>query len=114
MERVSMNRNYRGHLLLLANAVVVIGLALSSPALGHGDLHEQIDALTEKIKAAPDDAGLYLRRAELRRLHQEIAPSKADYEQAERLDPSLTAVHLGRGKLLAQTGAFEEARKELD
>ena len=113
MLRISPPR-YVGRLTLLASAVLVIDLALSSPAFGHGDLHEQIDALTEEIKTAPNDARLYLKRADLRRVHQEIAPAKADYDQAERLDPALNLVHLGRGKLLAGTGAFEEARKELD
>ena len=103
-----------GRLTLLASAVLIIDLALSCPAFGHGDLHEQIDALTSEIKAAPNDARLYLKRADLRRVHQEIAPAKADYDQAERLDPALSLVHLGRGKLLAGTGAYEEARKELD
>lgn len=99
--------------LLAALAIGCTGL-LNVPIFGHGDLHEQIDALTAKIKTSPDDAQLYLKRAELHRVHGEPAAAKADYDRAERLDPSQKEVHLGRGKLLLGTGAYAEAREELD
>ncbi len=83
-------------------------------ARGHGQLHEQIHAISTEIASKPKDARLYLRRAELRRLHREEKDAASDYDAAERLDPAIVEVHLGRGKLLFEFGKLEEARAALD
>ncbi len=66
------------------------------------------------IQAAPRNATLYLKRAELRRMHYEHAAAETDYGEAHRLDPALKEVHLGRGKLLIATGKLPEAKRDLD
>lgn len=73
---------------------------LPSFALAHEGLHEQIVAVTAKIKLDPKNAALYLQRGELHRLHRDWARAAADYDRASRLQPSLTTIDLARGKLL--------------
>jgi tetratricopeptide (TPR) repeat protein len=83
-------------------------------AVAHGDLLERIAALTRTIERDPKDAKLYLQRAELYRLHQQWTEATADYDRAEQLNPMLTAVDLGRGKLLLDSGKRPEAKAALD
>lgn len=97
---------------------LLAGLALwgsvASVARGHGQLHEQIHAISTEIASKPNDARLYLRRAELRRLHREEKDAASDYDKAESLNPAMVEVHLGRGKLLFEFGKLKEARAALD
>jgi tetratricopeptide (TPR) repeat protein len=94
--------------------VTLLWFALASTALAHGELHEQIEEISAKIQTSPKDGALYLKRAELQRLHQEPAAAALDYDEAERLAPALVEVNLGRGKLFFQTGQLEQARAALD
>ena len=87
--------------------------ALAGVAFAHGDLHEQIANVTAQIRKSPDSADLYLKRAELHRLHEEWPAAAADYNRAEQLAPTAVATHLGRGKLLLATGRLDEAKAEL-
>jgi tetratricopeptide (TPR) repeat protein len=93
---------------------VVVVLGCTAASLGHGDLHEQIAALRARIEKEPRNAELYLRRAELHRLHGEWGAAAGDYDRAEQLAPSLAAVALGRGKMLLATGRFDAAKAALD
>ncbi|HYG76300.1 MAG TPA: tetratricopeptide repeat protein [Planctomycetota bacterium] len=47
------------------------------------------------------NARLYLRRAELQRLHGDFTSALADLKRAEELDPSLSLVELARGRTYA-------------
>ena len=96
--------------------LVLSGLGFVGPlrALAHDGLHEQIVAVTKRIRRNPRDPLLYLKRAELYRLHAEWKRSEADFLTVERLDPSLVAVDLGRGKLWLDTKQFSKARGALD
>ena len=89
-------------------------LAAPFPLLSHGDLHEQIDAVTAQIAAAPENGALYLRRAELERAHEDWAPAIKDYSRAEELKADEPNIHLGRGKLLLAIGEVGKACVELD
>jgi tetratricopeptide (TPR) repeat protein len=93
---------------------VVALLALASNLQGHGDLHEQIDAVTAKLETGPPTADLYFKRAELHRLHEEWQAAAFDYDRAERLGPNLIGVRLGRGKMLWGAGRLEDAKSELN
>jgi predicted Zn-dependent protease len=86
----------------------------AAPLFAHGDLHEQIDALSAELEREPGRVDLLLRRAELHRLHQDWKASASDYDRAERLDPKSVTLHLGRGLLLADQDKLDGARKELD
>jgi len=87
---------------------------LSSFALAHEGLHEQIRAVTAKIKHDPKNALLYLQRGELYRLHREWTRAAADYDHAARLRPDLKIVDLARGKMLFESGRFQRAKFILD
>ncbi len=80
----------------------------------HDGLHEQIIAVTEDIKKDPNNAALYLKRAELYRLHEEWKRSEKDFDRAEKLDADLAVVNLGRGKLWLDAKQFSKAKLALD
>jgi len=80
----------------------------------HGDLHEQIAAASRAIARQPDDAALYLARGELYRGHHETEPALADYAIALRLDLTLDAARLARGRLLLEAGRPGDSLPDLD
>jgi predicted Zn-dependent protease len=98
---------------------MVLGLAacvalLPFSTLAHEGLHEQIVAITAKIKRDPKNAALYLQRGELHRLHRDWTRAAADYDHASRLQPNLTIVDLARGKMLFESRRFQQAKFVLD
>lgn len=100
-------------LILLLGVAICLAL-IPSFARAHEGLHEQIEAITAKIKRDPKNAALYLQRGELYRLHHEWARAAADYDRASRLQPGLTIVDLGRGKMLLESRRFRQAKVVLD
>ncbi len=68
----------------------ILGLGLgivfvfAANVLAHDGLHEQIIAVTKEIAKDPNNANLYLKRAELYRLHEEWKNSEKDYNRAEK------------------------------
>ncbi len=99
-------------------ATIVLQVAIvclfSLPVSGHEGLHEQIIAVTKQIRKSPKDPALYLKRAELYRLHEEWKNAEADLVRAERLDRNLTAVDLGWGKLWLDAKQFSKAHTALE
>ena len=103
--------------MLRKKLTLVIGICivlLPSLAHAHEGLHEQIAAITAKIRRDPKSASLYLQRGELHRLHRDWARAAADYDRAERFQPSLTSVDLARGKLFFDSGKLQRAKVTLD
>jgi len=94
--------------------VLIMIALLPSFAQAHEGLHEQIEALTAKIKRDPKNASLYLQRGELHRLHRDWSRATADYDRAERLQPSLKIVDLARGKMFFESGKLQRAKVTLD
>lgn len=94
---------------LLATLMLLAGLASA-----HDGLHEQIAEVSARIKRAPQDAILYLKRGELYRLHQNWRRAEADYDRAARLRPGLAVVDLARGKMLFEAGRSRSAIVALD
>src|SRR5688572_5755619 len=94
--------------------VVTICLLLSSSAQAHEGLHEQIVAITAKIKRDPKNATLYLQRGELHRLHRDWTRAAVDYDRAERLQPELQIVNFVRGRMFFESGRLRRARVTLD
>ena len=105
--------DFRTRVITLVGVVVCLAL-LSSFAQAHEGLHEQIEAVSAKIKRDPKNASLYLQRGELYRLHREWSRAAADYDRAARLQPDLKIVDLARGKMLYESGRFRRARFVLD
>jgi len=101
----------RKRLILL---IAVSILLVPSFARAHEGLHEQIAAITAKIKRDPKNASLYLQRGELHRLHRDWTLAEADYDRAQRLQPSLKIVDLARGKMFLESGKLQRARLPLD
>lgn len=87
---------------------------LASFAHAHEGLHEQIAAITAKIKRDPKNASLYLQRGELHRLHRDWSLAAADYDRAARLRPDLNVVDLARGKMFFDSGRLRRAKFSLD
>lgn len=86
---------------LAARSFAVL-VALPLTALAHGDLHLQIEEMTKRIAKEPKNAELYLKRGELRRVHQEWDAAQADYDFAAALNPQLAFVDLARGKMFLE------------
>ncbi|HKU77454.1 MAG TPA: tetratricopeptide repeat protein [Pyrinomonadaceae bacterium] len=103
---------YRKSISLLAVALCLA--FIPSFARAHEGLHEQIVAITARIKRDPKNAALYLQRGELHRLHRDWARATADYDRASRLQPDLKIVDLGRGKMLFESRRFQQAKFVLD
>ena len=97
---------------LLALAVSLA--MLSSSAQAHEGLHEQIVAITVKIKRDPKNASLYLQRGELHRLHRDWTRAAADYDRAARLEPELKVIDFVRGRMFFESGRLQRARLTLD
>src|SRR6185436_19254690 len=111
--QVIITKHFHRKLILLLGVAICVAL-IPSLARAHEGLHEQIVAITAKIKRDPKNAALYLQRGELYRLHREWARAAADYDRATRLQPSLTIVDLGRGKMLFESRRFQQAKFVLD
>ena len=94
--------------------VVICVALLPSFAQAHEGLHEQIAAITAKIKRDPKNASLYLQRGELHRLHHDWMRAAADYNRAEHLQPGLQIVDLARGKMFFDSGKLQHAKLTLD
>jgi tetratricopeptide (TPR) repeat protein len=93
-------------------AIVLTGLAnlvFSFAVQGHGDLHEQIVAVTGSISADPENAVLFHKRGELHRAHGDYPEALRDYAQAQKLSPALHVVYLSRGRALFESGEFARA-----
>src|SRR5215204_7530985 len=108
-----MRKHFRRKLIYSA----VVGLCLMllpSSARSHEGLHEQIVAITARIKRDPKNASLYLQRGELHRLHRDWNRAAADYDRASRLQPGLTIVDLARGKMLLESRRLPRAKFVLD
>ena len=97
---------------LFTFGAVLFGAVAAAGA--HGDLHEAIDAVSQVIAASPADAALFLRRAELHRMHADWAAAEADYAEARRLQPDLEVVTFGRAEMRLAQGREKDALKLLD
>lgn len=91
-----------------------LALALAGQVVAHGDLQVQIEAVSALIARNSGSAELYLKRADLRRIHEEWNAALSDYRAAERLSPSLIGIALGRGQLWLAREDYSKARHELD
>ncbi len=95
----------------------LVAWATTASLLAHGDLHEQIEAVTAQIAKEPGNAELLLKRAELHRAHEDWAAALADYDRVDPLAPGRTSpgrTSLGRGLVLLAQGKAREALAPLD
>jgi tetratricopeptide (TPR) repeat protein len=85
-----------------------------SPLVPHEGLHEQIQKINLRLELEPGDAQLYLKRAELYRLHQDWKLARADLDQVVQLAPGLTEQKLERALLEQKLGQDENALRLID
>jgi predicted Zn-dependent protease len=78
--------------------------AASSRVAAHIGLHEEINQLTALLEEEATNAELFLKRAELYRMHRKWPNALADYQRARQLDSTLAAVELGLGRLYLDQG----------
>lgn len=99
---------------MLRSATAVLLLAVAGGAGAHGPLVEQIAQVSREIEADPANAQLYLRRGELRRVHEEWGAALADYGRAKVLAPAEDRIDFLRGRALQEAGRPGEAKAALD
>src|SRR5439155_925722 len=80
----------------------------------HGELDEQIAAVTKRIEKDPRNAALHLKRGQLHRMHREWDATMADLDQASMLDPDLSVTDLARGRTLLEANWPIFAKLTLD
>ncbi len=98
---------------LLIKKLCII-LLFPSLVSAHGDLHQRIQILTNKIKIDNKDPELFLKRAELYRQHQEWNSAIRDFKKVRELKPQHPLLSYLFGKLLIEANKPLEAKKELD
>ena len=86
---------------------------MAAIANAHGDLDVQIRLVSEQISKAPS-AALLLKRANLHHQHEDYPEALADYDRAEQLDPSLSAIAFARSRTLFESGQLAPARSALN
>ena len=96
--------------LFLLFAVAASGPLLSSSAWAHGDMHEQIMAVTREIEKEPRSYELYLKRADLERNHSLWDAAHADIGRAEALTNQWVMLHLARARLFLDCDWNESAK----
>jgi len=87
---------------------------LPNLARAHGPLDEQLAAVTREIWADPDNASLFLRRAELMRLNRAWEGARVNLDRAANLDPTLAEVALFRAALFFDQGDAAAALRSVD
>jgi predicted Zn-dependent protease len=97
--------------IVLATALFFVRTERAS---AHGDLHGQIEKVSAEIAKEPQNADLYLRRGELRRLHAEFSEAASDFEKAAALRPDWPQVEIAKSRLAFSAGNFEAAIAGMD
>lgn len=93
--------------------ILACGALFTSNLSAHGDIHVQIHLINPKIKKSPS-AELHVKRGDLYRLDGDYVAALADFQRAEKLDPKLDTIYLGRGRTLFEAGRHKEALPPLD
>jgi tetratricopeptide (TPR) repeat protein len=96
--------------LAVAAAVLLLSCA---GARAHPGLHHDIARATEAIEKEPGRADLYVERARLERLDDQLEGALADLQQAERLDPGNARAAAEQGMTLSALRRDTEAEREL-
>jgi len=101
-------------MIRLSCIIFAVGLVAPLLAHAHGDLHDQIASVTGQIRQDPQNAMLFLKRAELFRVHGEWDAAQADYDRVTQFASDFAAIDFFRGRMLLEAGRPEPARKSLD
>lgn len=111
-----LNRDRTRKLILTATALLTAGFVVVPASYAHTATDKQLEKVDKKIAASPDDFDLYMRRANIHRLHQDWDKALADYATAEKLGPPELALDMDfyRGQIWFDAGELNKARPALD
>ena len=109
MTRMSLRPKSAGR-----TAALIAVLFSGTAALAHIAVDEQMEDLSRRIAGDPDQADLYLKRAELHRALGALDVALEDFERCRRLDPDHTRVDLYVGRMWLDAGEAGRALHHLD
>jgi len=96
-------------------AALCVALGIATPVVcGHGELHEQIAAVSALIAEHPRQVRLYLKRGELHRLHKDWRAAAADFERAAEVDAGAADLSFRVARVKLDSGAARDAKLLLD
>lgn len=97
----------------IANIVLLCFFSAGSTALGHGDLHEQIEVLDALLEQNPDHVDSLLERADIHRRHRNFDMALVDLDRVRSLSPTNNTVHYLTGLTLLEQGELDKAESVL-
>lgn len=97
----------------IGNYVLFFLCSVSATVLGHGDTHEQIKVLDERLKQDPDHVATLLERADLYRRHRNFDEALEDLNRVRLLSPASDTVYYLTGLTRLEQGEFSEAETAL-
>jgi tetratricopeptide (TPR) repeat protein len=89
--------------------LLVTALSSNRLALAHGDLDVRIGQVTAQLGTNPQNATLWLQRADLRREHGELDTALADANRAQQLRPDWAAPRLQAARIQFAQNLFSDA-----
>lgn len=98
--------------MVLALFLYLPGL-LPGQGLDEKDVEGQVSRLGERITAEPDNANLYVQRADLFFLMHDFERANEDYTKAIELDDKLDKAYFGRGLTLGRQGFIRDGIRDL-
>lgn len=102
-----------GHCYVLVFGAAAFFATLAQLA-GHEAIEKQIRSLTDRLESDPENAALYVKRAELHRQHEDWKRALSDFASAEKIDPALPGVTLGRARVAFDRGQGEASLELVD
>lgn len=112
--KTGYRRPGRPYANVFAAALVLLCCAYANTLYAHEDLHDQAQALGELISAQPDNAALYLRRAEIQRSYRHWPQALADYQKARELDPGRKDIDFFIARMWFDAGQQEQALRFIE
>ena len=97
----------------ISKLTLICWFCVGTTAFGHGDPHEQVEALNTILEQNPDHVASLLERADIYRRHRHFKEALEDLNRVRLLSPSNTTVHYVTGLTLLEQGEFNEAETAL-
>lgn len=94
--------------------VILIFVGAGWRSFGHGDMHLQIQEVTQTLEKQPRNASLYVKRADLYRAHGDFDSANADLDRAAALEPRMELLSLARGRLFYEANWPRSSKMALD
>ncbi|HQS57230.1 MAG: hypothetical protein B7Y56_00315 [Gallionellales bacterium 35-53-114] len=91
--------------------ILLFSLPLS--AWSHGDLHDQIDKISQHIHSGKPEAALYLKRGQLYLQHGNYPDAIVDLGKSMELDPKLKVAHYHLAQAYLAEGSSDTAEQHI-